>query len=204
MKEDILYMSAITAAGFAVNYSLRALPFALFAGRGRELPKAVERFGAIVSPVVIAALIAYSYAGLEWKTLWPYLAGALVVGLQLWKRNPLVSIVAGTILYMCLLNCGCVSAREIELDAARPSIRYSPQGFLVGERFVDPKNIPALLESYEVPHDCTIHILIDDDAAANLRPARVFMGMLAKAGYTRSVLVTKKRAESTVAGGDGR
>ncbi|MBP5285049.1 MAG: AzlD domain-containing protein, partial [Kiritimatiellae bacterium] len=86
MKEDVLYMLSITAAGFAVNYSLRALPFALFAGRGRGLPKAVERFGAIVSPVVIAALIAYSYAGLAWKTPWPYLAGALVVGLQLWKR----------------------------------------------------------------------------------------------------------------------
>ena len=72
------------------------------------------------------------------------------------------------------------------------------QGFLIGERYVDPAKVPSILESYDVPHDRVIHILIDEDAEQNLRPARLFMGLLAHNGYTRSVLVSKKRAESHV------
>jgi len=200
MKAEVLYMLGIVAAGFLVNYALRALPFLVFAGRDRELPKWVSRFGDLVSPVIIAALIVYSYSGLQWRTPWPYLAGALVVALQLWRKNALLSIVAGTVLYMCLLCTGCMSTDygDITLDAAHPSIRYSAQGFLIGERYVDPAKVPSILESYDVPHDRVIHILIDEDAEQNLRPARLFMGLLAHNGYTRSVLVSKKRAESHV------
>ena len=198
MRGEILYMLGIVAAGFLVNYALRALPFLVFAGRGRELPKWVSRFGDLVSPVIIAALIVYSYSGLQWRTAWPYIAGVLVVALQLWRKNALLSIVAGTVLYMCLVCTGCMATDygDITLDAAHPSIRYSMQGFLIGERYVDPAKVPSILESYDVPHDCTVHILIDEDAEGNLRPARAFMGLLAHSGYTRSVLVSKKRAES--------
>ena len=200
MKSEVVYMLGIVAVGFLVNYALRALPFVLFAGRDRELPKWVSRFGDLVSPVIIAALIFYSYSGLQWKTAWPYLAGILVVALQLWRRNALLSIIAGTVVYMCLLSAGCASNDygDIVLDAAHPSIRYSTQGFLVGERYVDPKKVPAILKSYDVPTDRVIHILIDEEAERDLKPARAFMALLAHDGYSRSVLVTKKRAESHV------
>ena len=199
MKGEIAYMLGIVAVGFVVNYALRALPFLLFAGRDREVPKWISRFGDLVSPVIIAALIFYSYSGLQWKTAWPYLAGALVVGLQVWRRNALLSIVVGTVAYMCLLSAGCTTGpKEIVLDAARPSIRYSVNGFLVGDRFVDPNRIPRMLEDFEVPHDRVIHILVDEDAERDLKPARSFMGLLAHHGYRRSVLVSKKKAESHV------
>ena len=200
MKSEIVYMLGIVAAGFAVNYALRALPFLLFAGKDREIPKWITRFGDFVSPVIIAALIVYSYSGLQWKTAWPYLAGALVVALQLWRRNALVSIVAGTVLYMCLLNVGCESSgpSEIVLDASHPSIRYSTQGFLVGEQFVNPNKIPRILTDFGVPKDRTIHILVDESAERDLANARAFMKLLAYHGYRRSVLVTKRRAESHV------
>ena len=196
MKSEIVYMLGIVAAGFAVNYALRALPFLLFAGKDREIPKWITRFGDLVSPVIIGALIFYSYSGLQWRTAWPYLAGALVVGLQLWRRNALVSIVAGTVLYMCLLNAGCMSSgiSEIELDADNPSIRYSTQGFLIGEKFVNPNKIPGLLEDFEIPKSRTIHILVDEDAERDLAQARAFMKLLAHNGYRRSVLVTKQRS----------
>ena len=192
MKGEILYMLGIVAVGFLVNYALRALPFVLFASRDRELPKWVSRFGDLVSPVIIAALIFYSYSGLQWKTAWPYLAGSLVVALQIWRRNALLSIVAGTVLYMCLVCTGCFSPDygDIVLDAAHPSIRFSSQGFLIGERYVDPRKVPSILESYDVPHDRVIHILIDEEAERDLKPAHD--------GYRRSVLVSKKRAESHV------
>ena len=106
MTEEVLYMLGIVAAGFAVNYSLRALPFILFSAGGRNPPRWVERFGSLVSPVIIAALVVYSYSGLVWRTSAPYLAGAATIALQLWRHNPLVSIVAGTALYMALLAFG--------------------------------------------------------------------------------------------------
>lgn len=104
MKDEILYMLGVVAAGFAVNFGLRALPFLLFAGRDRGLPPSVERIAALASPVIIACLVVYSYVGLEWRTLAPYAAGALVVVLQLAKRNPLLSIIAGTIVYMFMVR----------------------------------------------------------------------------------------------------
>ena len=104
MADEVLYMSGVVAVGFAVNFALRALPFALFAGRRCELPTWVKGLGSIVSPVIICGLIIYSYSGLEWRQASPYVAGVLTVALQIWLRNSLMSIVAGTIAYMCLIN----------------------------------------------------------------------------------------------------
>lgn len=199
MQEEIIYMSGIVAAGFAVNFFLRALPFVLFPGRNRQLPRWISRFSVFVSPVIIAALVVYSYSDLQWRTAWPYLAGALTVSLQLWRRNPLVSIVAGTVLYMCLINCGCTTASApLEISAAHPSIRISTTGVLIGNNYVEPADIPDILEDYNIPRNRVIHILIDPEVERNLKPVRNFMGFLASRGYRRTVLVTKKRSESAV------
>ena len=192
---DFWYMMGVVAVGFAINYGLRALPFLLFAGRDRELPKWAEQFGKFVSPVIIAGLVVYSYSGLEWKTVYPYLAGVLTVGLQVWKRNPLASIVAGTVLYMVLLNCGCSSARTVVLDSANPSVRVSTRGVLFGEDLVRPEEVAEILEDCDIPHERVVHILLDPDVR-DLTPARTLMGYLSKAGYTRPVLVTKRHAEA--------
>ena len=193
--KDVLYMLGVLAVGFAVNYSLRALPFVLFAGRDRELPRWVERFGDFVSPAIIAGLIVYSYSGLAWQTVYPYLAGAIVVGLQVWKRNPLVSIVAGTVLYMAFLNCGCTTQRSLELDARHPAVRISVHGVYFGDRLVQPQEVPEILDDYDVPHDRVIHIRLDPDVK-DLRPATAVRVCLGRAGYTRSILVTERHAES--------
>ena len=198
MKDEILYMLGVVAVGFAVTYALRALPFLLFAGRSRSLPPWVERFGNTISPVIIAGLVVYAYSGLAWRTAWPYLAGGLTVGLQLWKRNPLVSIVAGTLLYMALIaTCGCTTHRTLELDAKNPAVRVSTQGVLFGDAYVAPARVPEILADYDVPRDRVIHILLDPDVR-DLRPARFLMACLRKGGYTRSVLVTARHAESFV------
>ena len=104
MADDILYMLGIVAAGFVVNFGLRALPFILFGGRDRTIPPWIDRVSGFISPVIIAALVVYSFAGLAWRTPWPYVAGVVVVGLQVWRRNPLLGIVVGTIIYMLLLT----------------------------------------------------------------------------------------------------
>ena len=198
MLERCLYLIAAVLVAWAVTFGLRALPFLLFAGRDRDLPPWVERLGNIISPIIIAGLIIYSYTGLEWRTVYPYIAGALTVGLQLWRHNPLLSILAGTILYMCLLSCGCTTTRTFELDAAHPAVRVSTTGIYFGEERVEPYEVVEALEDSEVPHTRTIHILIDAEAARNLADAQFLMATLAKAGYTRPVLVTKRHAESEV------
>lgn len=200
MQDEITYMTGIVLAGFAVNFGLRALPFLLFAGRDRELPRWAERAGAVAPSVIIAALIVYSYSGLAWKTAYPYLAGALTVGLHVWKRNPLASIVTGTVLYMTLLACGCTTTRQtIELDARHPSVRQTATGVYIGDVKVKPERVPGYLDDFDIPHDRTIHILLDEDVR-DLRPARFLMACLARAGYTRSVLVTKRHAEAVAIG----
>lgn len=199
MGDEIIYMLGVVAAGFAVNFGLRALPFIIFAGKNRELPGWVEKFGRYISPVIIGALIVYSYSGLQWRTAWPYLAGVLTVGLQLWKRNPLASIVTGTVLYMCLLNCGCATRRTIELDAEHPAIAVSREHVRFGDTIVRPEEVPEILDDYDIPKKRTIHILLEPEVR-DMRPARYLMACLARAGYTRPVLVTKKHAESVNTG----
>lgn len=200
MQEEITYMAGIVLAGFIVNFGLRALPFVLFAGRDRDLPRWVERVGSMASPIVIAALIVYSYSGLAWRTAYPYLAGALTVGLHAWRRNPLFSIVAGTLLYMAMLSCGCSTARRtIELDAQHPLVRVAAAGVFIGDTPVRPERVAAHLADFDVPRDRTIHIMLSEDVR-DLRQARFLMACLAKSGYTRPMLVTKRHAESIAVG----
>lgn len=103
-SERILYLVAATATGWAVTYALRALPFMIFPAGSRGLPRWAHKAGRFVSPVIIAALIVFSFTSLEWRSHAPYSAGALTVALQLRWRNALVSIAAGTALYMALLR----------------------------------------------------------------------------------------------------
>jgi len=197
MEREILYMLGIVGVGFAVNYTLRALPFILFAGRDRELPRWVLRFGDFISPVIIACLIVYSYSGLEWKTAWPYLAGALTVILQLWRKNALLSIVIGTVLYMFLV-AGCTTSHELKYGVDNPILELSELGLKFDGRFVNPEDVPDLLEEYRIPHDATIHIGISPAVMHQLGPVRTFQAYLAKNGYRRSVMVTDMHGESSV------
>lgn len=195
MGRECAYVLSIVAAGFLVNYGLRALPFLLFAGRTQALPKWVTTLGQFVSPVIIGALVLYSFSGLAWKTPWPYVAGAITVALHLWKRNSLVSIVVGTILYMCLLTTGCVTAQTVSLDPSEPSLRVKMTGIYFEDRRVTAPEAAEILAEAGVPKNRTIPILLDG-AAHDLREARFLMRTLAKAGYRRPVLVTPRHADA--------
>jgi hypothetical protein len=97
-----------------------------------------------------------------------------------------------------LAVCGCASRRAvIELDARHPAIRQTAHGTMIGDTVVRPEEVPEYLSDFDVPHDRTIHILLDSDVR-DLRPARILMSHIAKAGYTRPVLVTKRHAEATI------
>ena len=118
-------------------------------------------------------------------------------------RQPPVSSASGhavcAALCSALLICGCASTRSaIELDAQHPSIRQTSNGVLIGDTYVKPTEVAERLDDFDIPHDRTIHILLDDDVK-DLRPARFLMACLARAGYTRPVLVTVTSSYSSPA-----
>lgn len=85
----------------------RALPFILFPS-GKKVPKAVEYLGKVLPPAVIGMLVVYCFKSVSITRspfgLPEFIAGAVVVLLHLWKRNNLLSIGTGTILYMVLIQ----------------------------------------------------------------------------------------------------
>lgn len=108
-----------------VTFLTRFLPFLLF-DRGESPPKLVLYLGRVLPPAVIAMLIIYclrtpavsvspelveSMSGL-WASIVSFfvgwapqlISGIVVVVLHVWKRNNLLSIFSGTILYMILVQ----------------------------------------------------------------------------------------------------
>lgn len=102
-----IQIAALVAVMAAVTFLTRALPFLLF-GRGDEPPKVVLYLGRFLPPAVIAMLIIYCYRSTSFGTVEDWvpglIAGLAVAGLHVWRKNNMLSIVGGTILYMVLVQ----------------------------------------------------------------------------------------------------
>ena len=98
---------AAIAVMAAVTFLTRFLPFLLF-DRGEAPPKIVLYLGRVLPPAIIAMLVVYCLRGVDLAGpahgLPELLAAAAVVGLHLWRKNTLLSIAAGTALYMVLVQ----------------------------------------------------------------------------------------------------
>lgn len=85
----------------------RFLPFLLFPS-GNKTPKALDYLGGVLPGAIMGMLVVYCYKStviFSWPFALPELiATALVVLSYLWKRNTLLSIGAGTVLYMLLVQ----------------------------------------------------------------------------------------------------
>ena len=90
--------------------ALRALPMVVF-GRQKRIPALLNYLGQVLTAGAIAMLVVYSlYGELNYmqqglERLWSMpIASALTVVLQLFFRNPLVSILGGTACFMILIQ----------------------------------------------------------------------------------------------------
>ena len=85
----------------------RFLPFLIFPA-SRPTPKYIQYLGKVLPYAVIGLLVVYCFKGVsvtEPPFGLPELIGAAVVaGLHLWKRNMLLSIGVGTVVYMLLVQ----------------------------------------------------------------------------------------------------
>lgn len=90
-----------------VTAAIRFLPFLIF-GNGRKTPKLIEKLGRVLPYAIMGMLVVYCLKGVSFTSaagFVPALIACLVVGvLYVWKRNTLVSIVAGTLCYMLLVQ----------------------------------------------------------------------------------------------------
>lgn len=108
MNSTLTYALLIVLLASLTTVLLRAFPFIAF-GRSRETPPLIRYLGSVISPAAIAMLCVYCFCS-HWQSRGvpvgcsEIIAGAVVVALQLWKRNPLLSILAGTVIYMILVQ----------------------------------------------------------------------------------------------------
>ena len=88
-----------------VTILLRALPFLIFR---KETPAYITYLGRVLPPAIIGMLVIYCLKDVSLVQaphgLPELIAAACVVGLQVWKRNSLLSILAGTLIYMALVQ----------------------------------------------------------------------------------------------------
>lgn len=89
-----------------VTLGIRALPFILF--REKSTPKWITKLGGSLPYAVMGMLVVYCLKGVSFSQAGGFLpeliAVVAVAGSYVWKRNTLLSIILGTVLYMVLVQ----------------------------------------------------------------------------------------------------
>lgn len=105
---DTRYALGVLAAMALVTFGLRALPF--LAARFLQSHPLVQRLGRFLPLAIMTLLLVHTLVGSARENPtgpWAELAAvATVTTLQWWRRQPLLSILAGTALYVLLRNVG--------------------------------------------------------------------------------------------------
>lgn len=102
-----LHAALIVAVCALVTIGLRFLPFLIF-GSHRKTPPFVTYLGKVLPCAIMAMLVVYCLKDVSLLSF-PHgvpeaIAVLVVAGLHIWKRNTLLSIVAGTVCYMVLVQ----------------------------------------------------------------------------------------------------
>lgn len=108
---DITYALGVLAAMTVVTFGLRALPF--LAARFLQSHPLVQRLGRFLPLAIMTLLLLHTLVGSAGQNPsgpWAELVAVVtIMGLQWWRRHALLSILAGTLLYVALRNVGFAS-----------------------------------------------------------------------------------------------
>ena len=104
---DLRYSALIVAVIAAVTILLRFIPFLVFGGK-RKTPEIITYLGKVLPYAIMGMLVVFCLKGVT-PFQYPHgipelIACAVVVGLHIWKRNTLLSIIGGTACYMVLIQ----------------------------------------------------------------------------------------------------
>ncbi len=101
------YFIVAIAIMAVITIALRAIPFLIFGGR-RKAPQFIINLSNLLPYAVMAMLIVYCLKNVSFtsvNTFVPELISCvIVIVLHLWKHNTILSIVAGTVIYMLLVQ----------------------------------------------------------------------------------------------------
>ena len=102
-----LHIWALIAVIALVTALLRFLPFAIFRD-GKKTPKIIEKLSKSLPSAIMAMLVIYCLKDVQFLQA-PHgipelISCAVVAALHVWKRNSLLSIGAGTVCYMLLVQ----------------------------------------------------------------------------------------------------
>ena len=90
-----------------ITFALRALPFLIFHGE-RKMLEFLVKLGAVLPAAIMAVLIVYCLKDIavDWRAnALSKILAVLTVGISYkWKQNTLISIAAGTAVYMILIR----------------------------------------------------------------------------------------------------
>ena len=97
----------LTLTASIVTIVLRFLPFWLF-GKGRETPPLILYLGRVLPYAIMGMLVVFCLRNVSISAaphgLPELIACACIVLTHLWKRNTILSILAGTVIYMLLVQ----------------------------------------------------------------------------------------------------
>ena len=102
-----LHSAAVITVIALVTAGLRFLPFWIF-GENRKIPPLIAYLGQVLPYATMGMLVVYCLKGVD-LTAAPFgipefLGCAVVALLHIWKRSTLLSIGAGTVCYMLLVQ----------------------------------------------------------------------------------------------------
>ena len=104
---NAVHSAVLVAVMALVTAALRFLPFLVFRSR-EDTPRLVTRLGALLPGAVMGMLVVYCLRNVSIRQAphgLPELIAAIVTAaLHIWKRNTLLSILAGTVTYMILIQ----------------------------------------------------------------------------------------------------
>lgn len=100
------HIAALVAVSAGVTWALRALPFAVLAPMRHSV---IVRYLSLHMPLGVMVMLALytvrdvaEAAGRQ--QVWMVIAVLVTAGLQLWRRHALLSILAGTVVYVALMT----------------------------------------------------------------------------------------------------
>ncbi|MBQ4506941.1 MAG: branched-chain amino acid transporter permease [Firmicutes bacterium] len=103
VREQLITVAILVAATMLTRF----LPFAVFSS-GKPAPRIVMYLGRVLPPAIFSMLVVYCLRSVDLMSdshgLPELIAVLVTAGVHLWRRQTLLSIVAGTACYMILLQ----------------------------------------------------------------------------------------------------
>lgn len=107
MPVNNLHAALIVTIAALITTALRFLPFLIFR-KNRKTPPMIQHLGQVLPYSIMGMLVVYCLKGVSFLSA-PYglpevISCGVVAALHIWKRNTLISIGAGTVCYMLLVQ----------------------------------------------------------------------------------------------------